>query len=261
MSIRYRMQAWGELWKRYGQVWAHAWAHRQKLAVPDLTAQEAEFLPAALSIQTSPVSPMGRWVAKILMALVAIALAWSIFGQIDIVVSAEGKVIASGYTKTMAAVEVAKVKALHVQEGQRVRQGELLIELDTRMSDSERDKAHGERQNALLQAARSQALLKALETGKEPVLAAVVGVDSVAWQQAKVHLADQWRDYVSKRQRLQDDIESFTQALPLMQQRERDYEELGKERDVAVHAWLERKQARLDVQRQVLRTSAVKAAS
>ena len=55
MSLRHRLQAWGELLGRYRRAWAHAWSHRRELTPPAHTAEEAEFLPAALSLQARPV--------------------------------------------------------------------------------------------------------------------------------------------------------------------------------------------------------------
>ena len=167
MSLRHRLEAWKELRQHYGAVFRHAWQNRDALSLPKFEVHEAEFLPAALSLQAQPVSPAGRWVARILMLLMVVLIAWSTLGKIDIIVNAQGKIIPSDRTKTIASVEVASVRALHVQEGQAVKAGDLLVELDARASDSERDKAIGDEQLARLQAARSRPLLDAMPDGKD----------------------------------------------------------------------------------------------
>ena len=139
MSYKHKFEAWKELFKRYREVWGHFWVQRREMTLPDLKAHEADFLPAALSIQNQPVSPVGRWVARILMLLILVLVVWSVFGRMDIVVNAQGKIIPSGYTKTISSVEVASVHALKVTEGQKVKAGEILIELDSRATDSDRD--------------------------------------------------------------------------------------------------------------------------
>jgi hemolysin D len=48
----------------------------------------------------------------------------------DIIVNANGKIIPSSRTKTIASVDVASVVAIHVVEGQAVKSGDLLVELD-----------------------------------------------------------------------------------------------------------------------------------
>ncbi|KVU22046.1 hypothetical protein WK65_19365 [Burkholderia ubonensis] len=251
MSLRHRWQAWGDLWRRYRDVFLHAWQHRGAVTPPDLKADEAEFLPAALSLQTQPVSPVGRWVARILIALIALVLMWSVFGKVDIVVTATGKIIPSSRTKTIASVEVASVRALHVEEGQKVKAGEVLIELDSRAVESERDKAEGKKLNARLQAARARAMITATVSGKAPRLPAMSDAPEERWQEADEHLQGQWRDYVAKRERLDAQIQHLNQSLPLVAQRARDYAELAKDSDVSQHAYLEKEQARIDLQGQL----------
>jgi hemolysin D len=255
VSFKHRVEAWQELFKRYREVWGHFWAQRHELTLPELKAHEAEFLPAALSIQTQPVSPAGRWVARLLMLLLLVLLVWSVLGQMDIVVNAQGRIIPGGYTKTMASVEVARVRALNVAEGQAVKAGDVLIELDTRVSDSERDKSEGERQTAWLQAERSRAMLKAIETGKAPKLNLTElkpqDLDPQRVHDAHQHVQDQWRDYQAKLIRLEGEISRYSQALPLAIQRAKDYAELAKANDVSQHAWYEKEQARIDLEGQL----------
>lgn len=91
---------------------------------PDLEAHEAEFLPAALqSLQAQAVSPAGRWVARILMAMIAVLILWATLGKIDITVNASGKVIPSGYTKTIASVEIAMCGPGMLKRGRPLRPG------------------------------------------------------------------------------------------------------------------------------------------
>ena len=251
MSMRLHFAAWRDLYARHAEVFAHFWQHRRELTLPQLEAHEAEFLPAALSLQAQAVSPAGRWVARILMAMIVVLILWATLGKIDIAVNASGKVIPSGYTKTIASVEIASVRAVHVEEGQVVKAGDLLVELDTRASDSDRDKAQVRRQTALLQAERSQALIAAVEDGKEPKLKEFEGVSAEQWQEAQSHLQGQWRDFLAKRQRLDSEIQRYSEALVLATRRAKDYAELAKERDVSTHAWLEKEQARIDLQGQL----------
>ena len=99
MSVRHRIQAYGSLLNRYRDVFTHFWGQRQALDGPAIRGHEAEFLPAALALQARPVSPVGRAVAYVLMALVLTLLVWSVVGEVDIVTNASGKVIPSARTK------------------------------------------------------------------------------------------------------------------------------------------------------------------
>jgi hemolysin D len=250
-SFKHRLKAYVDLWRQYKAVFAYHWENRKLLSGKILNETESEFLPAALSLQAKPVSPASRIVAKIMMALVAVLIAWSILGKIDIVVNATGKVIPSSRTKTIASVDTASVVALHVGEGEQVRAGKVLVELDTSATDAERDKAKGDKITALLQAARSKALINAIDNGISPKLAALTGVPADKWQAEQRHLEGQYHDYIAKLKRIEDDIARFSQELPLATQRANDYKELLNNRDVSRHAWLEKEQARLDLEGQL----------
>src|SRR5690606_39430613 len=60
-----------------------------------------------------------------------------------------------------------------------------IFELDTRASDAERDKAEGERETALLDAARARAMLLALESGRQPRLARLGEVAAGRWRRSE----------------------------------------------------------------------------
>lgn len=245
--FKLRVQAWRELLDRYWLHIAHFWSRRHEVSPPDLKAHESEFLPSALSLQAAPVSPAGRWVARILMSLLLVLLLWSVLGRMDIIVNATGKIITSERSKTVASVETARVNALFVEEGQAVKAGDLLIELDTRMSDREQDKAVGDRDTALLQVARSRALLSSIEAGKLQQMAGVAGIPAERVADAQHHLESQWEDFVAKLKRLDGDIANYRRQLPLVTERANDYRVLASTHDVSVHALLEKEQERVEM--------------
>lgn len=247
-GVRHRIDAWRELWKRYQSHFQYFWSRRHQITPPDLKPHESEFLPAALSLQTAPISPATFWITRILISSIVFVLLWSIFGRMDIIVNGTGKVITSERTKSIASVETARIDKLYVQEGQTVSAGDLLIELDTRMSDRERDKAIGDRDAARLQIARSRALLASMDAN---VLQPMAGLDGIAKERildAVEQLQSQWRDHKMKQQRLDGEVARYSRQLPLIAQRAQDYKELAKNHDVSVHAWLEKEQEKAEVE-------------
>jgi hemolysin D len=178
-------------------------------------------------------------------------LLWSIFGHIDIVVNAIGKIIPSERTKTIASVDVASVKALHVQEGQEVKAGDVLIELDATAFDADRDKAKSDQMMALLQMARSRALIAAVDTMKPPRLPKMAGIPEENLEAEQLHLDGQYRDFVAKLRHIEDEIRRCELELPLVTQTAKDYQELAKNHDVSTHAYLEKEQARIDLEGQL----------
>ena len=100
-------------------------------------AVQRQFLPAALEIQEAPPSPAGRSLMATLLVLFVVAVLWACFGYVDIVVTAPGRIVPSGYVKTIQAIETGAVSAIHVQEGDRVRAGQPLISLDPTYADAD----------------------------------------------------------------------------------------------------------------------------
>ena len=107
--------------------------------------EELAFLPAALEIVETPPSPIGRAIGTTIIALFCVALIWATFGHVDIVASASGKVVPSGRVKLIQPFETGVVRAIHVRDGQSVKAGELLIELDPSITAAERAQKEAER--------------------------------------------------------------------------------------------------------------------
>src|SRR5277367_1897052 len=99
--------------------------------------EELEFLPAALEIVESPPSPIGRAIGGTIVALFCLALLWATFGHVDIIASATGKVVPSGRVKLIQPFETGVVRAIRVHDGQSVKVGDALIELDPTMTTAE----------------------------------------------------------------------------------------------------------------------------
>ena len=115
---------------RYITVWRNVWAVRHQLEAPKRTADELAFLPAHLELTDTPISAAPKWTARFIMIFTLLALLWSWFGKIDIVAAASGKTISGGRSKTIQPLETAVVKAIYVNDGQHVKQGERLVELE-----------------------------------------------------------------------------------------------------------------------------------
>jgi hemolysin D len=115
------------------------------------------FLPAALEIQEAPPSPIGRAVLWTVMGLCVSAVAWASLGKVDIVAVASGKVVPNDRVKVIQSVGLGTVKSIRVRDGQRVKAGEILIELDPTLAEADRVRSDDELTNAELELARSQA--------------------------------------------------------------------------------------------------------
>src|SRR5690348_7883383 len=148
--------------RRHLTVWGAAWQEERARplgAVP--SGRAVEFLPAVLEIQEAPPSPIGRAILWTILAVFTAAVTWACLGWVDIVAVAQGKIIPSGYSKVIQPFETGVVAGIHVQNGQAVKAGQLLIELDPTLNRADHDRAANEYHAALVDAARLKALIAA----------------------------------------------------------------------------------------------------
>ena len=104
---------------------------------PQLNDLEREFLPPLLEIQETPPSPIQRKLLWTLIGLIFVSIVWASVGEISIVSTAPGKFIPDGRVKQVQPLESSVVKAIHIKEGQHVEQGQLLLELDTTLTNAD----------------------------------------------------------------------------------------------------------------------------
>ncbi|MEW6707734.1 MAG: HlyD family type I secretion periplasmic adaptor subunit [Pseudomonadota bacterium] len=245
-----------ELLARYKSVFRAAWAARHELAGPKRLADEAAFLPAALSLQETPVHPAPRRAMWVIGAVFSFAVAWSIVGQVDIVAVAQGRIVVSDSSKIVQPLEASVVKAIKVNDGDRVRRGQVLIELDATGAAADRKSVQEQLEAATGEAARSEALLQALKTGQPPQAKAL------PLQEAEL-LRSEWADISAKLAKLEAEgvrrqaelatahqmVAKLEATLPLARQREADYQALTHEGFVAGHAQQDRSRERIELER------------
>ncbi|MBB4098331.1 HlyD family type I secretion periplasmic adaptor subunit [Sphingomonas kyeonggiensis] len=128
-----------------------------------LRTEETDFLPAALEVVERPVSPTARVTAWVLLGLLVVALLWLFLGRVDVVASAPGKLIPADDVKLIQPGSGGIVRAILVRDGQSVRAGQALVELDPTVSDADTAQAGKALETAQLDAARLRAILSALD--------------------------------------------------------------------------------------------------
>lgn len=121
--------------------------------------QELEFLPAVLEVVDSPPSPLGRWIIFTITIFFIIAVTWSVIGKVDIIATAQGKIIPSGKVKVIQPLETGVVRAIHVRDGQAVKAGDVLVELNPTGAAADEARLGRELITAQVNIARLEALL------------------------------------------------------------------------------------------------------
>jgi hemolysin D len=148
-----------------------AWADQNIIDRTSKPKTDHEFLPAALEIMEKPPSPGFRWLLLLLCALFTIAIIWSVFGKIDVVAVAGGKTVPTGNAKTIQPMEIGTVRVIHVRNGQFVRRGDLLLELDPTFANAEEVQSSQTLLAAQIVAARNRALLNHVQGGDASFIA------------------------------------------------------------------------------------------
>jgi hemolysin D len=201
-------------------------------AIARSKASETAFLPAALEIVETPASPAGRAVAATIIAIFCVSLAWASLSDIDIVASAPGKIVASGGTKVIQPFEVGIVRAIHVHDGQRIRSGEILVELDPTINESERNHMIADLTAAQLEIARLKAGLSETDDPVSvfhpPANAPQAQIDmqrnylvkQTAEYRAKITALERQRDQKqAERDTIQATVAKLSEIIPIVQQR------------------------------------------
>ncbi|WP_304850679.1 biotin/lipoyl-binding protein, partial [Hydrogenophaga sp.] len=190
------------LFSRYGASFRHSWQQRATTDHTPRLQHEARFELAEVSLAETPASPAPRLTVWLLMGFFVLALLWAIFGRIDVVATAQGKIVPNDRIKTIQSFGIASVKAIHVSDGQRVKAGDVLIELDATTLQAETDRLVGEQSAAALQVARGQALLGALGAGHEPLLKRPADAEDARFLEAQRLLAGQYAEFAARLSRI-----------------------------------------------------------
>jgi hemolysin D len=199
---------------------------------PRRRGSELVFLPAALEIVETPASPMGRAIAGTIALFFVVALAWAFLGSVDIIATASGKIVPTGRTKVLQPFETGVVRAIHVQDGQAVKAGDVLVELDATINGAERDRIRKDLIVSRLDVARLRA---ALSPAADPAAAFAppAGASPAQVEVQESLLLNQREEIRSKlasldRQIAQNEgnraavaatVNKLTLAIPLLQQR------------------------------------------
>lgn len=263
-----------ELLARYRAIFGAAWGLRPELAGPRRLADEAAFLPAALSLQDTPVHPAPRRLAFALIALFLLALLWAVFGKVDIVAVAQGRVVVSERTKLIQPLERSVVKRVLVKDGDRVSAGQPLVELDPTAASADKATVDEALKATVSDVQRARSLLFALLNSEQTMTAGRAPSPKIAssfpasWPAAETaaahsQLQAEWADISAKLAKLgaevmrrQAEIATARELLaklettvPLARQREEDFRKLADQGFMAGHAGQDRTRERIELER------------
>ncbi len=128
-------------------------------AAPSRHADWGDFSPAAIAMQQRPPRLVARMVTLSLCLMAVAAAAYAYVAHMDVVVSSQGTVMTPGRSKVVQPLEAGVVKAIKVRDGQKVRAGDVLVELDPTSSQADTERLQREFAEVRAEVDRLQALL------------------------------------------------------------------------------------------------------
>jgi hemolysin D len=231
-------------------------------------AVRREFLPAAMELEATPASPIGRAVIWLIVSLFVFAVAWAAIGKVDVIAVAEGSIVPSGKSRTVQPSMLGVVAEIRVENGDQVRAGQPLIVLDStltsadvkRLRESIRKREHRverlERfvqsvntETEALSADRTRAVQTvSLDSGfQDPLLATQIQ----AFRTKDLALQQQKRAREGELASATALVRRLEQVLPLMQERADAINTLQRQGMAARMQWLELEQGIVDTRGQL----------
>lgn len=96
-----------------------------------------QYHPALIRLQQTSPHPTGRRVLWALLTLVAFLVAWACWGRLDIIAVAQGRLVPASRLKIIQPAEAGIVRDILVKEGDKVRSGQVLMRMDSLVSETD----------------------------------------------------------------------------------------------------------------------------
>ncbi len=98
-----------------------------------------EFMPSALEIAETPASPLGSGIIISIFLIMFTFILWASISKVDEVAVSRGKIVPNGRVKIVQTLEEGIVNNILVEEGERVEKGQILLELDSKIKEIDRE--------------------------------------------------------------------------------------------------------------------------
>jgi HlyD family secretion protein len=205
---------------------------------PKILSPEAlDFAPSLLAIQESPPARLPRAVMYTVSALFVILLLWAIFGKLNIIASADGRLMPETYVKIVQPADAGIVQEILVKEGEVVQAGQVLLRMDTKLAEADAKTIGGDLSHRALQLRRIDAELSGKPLSRKaddpPDLFRQIESQYRDHRQSFEDSLGQAREALKKTQR---EHEAATEVLiklqqitPILKQQADSYADMGKD--------------------------------
>lgn len=217
------------------------------------------FSTAAISIQARPPSYIARMVSLTICGVALVVIIYAFLAHIDIVVSAQGRVIPSGKSKVIQPLESGVVKEIFVRDGQAVRAGTVLLTLDQTTTDADRQRLQYELWESEADVARLNALLgghsrfslgndvpKEILANQQAILASRLTEQQSRMASLEADVARRQADFDA----VASNVQQIRNSLPLVEKKHHMREELAKTGHIAETGLIETKLELINLQKE-----------
>lgn len=225
-----------------------------------LSREALAFAPALLAIQESPPAPLPRAVLYTVAVLVGLLMLWAGFGKLDVIASAQGRLIPRTYDKIVQPAEAGIVREILVREGQSVAAGQVLVRMDRQDAQADSKALATALAMKSLQLHRIDAEL----TGSALTRRADEPAD--LFERVQAQYEDHRRAYLSALAQSQDSLrrarrdeqagvdtlDKLRRTKPLLQAQAQTYADLGKDGDVSRMQVYEKQQQYIENEQDLL---------
>lgn len=115
-----------------------------KRFLPEAEPDPLDFSPPLLRLQESSPNPLGRKVVQTMLILLGCIFLWALWGRLDIVAVAEGKLVPQSYVKIVQPAESGIVKEILTREGETVKAGQTLLRMDALLTEADANSLQAE---------------------------------------------------------------------------------------------------------------------
>jgi HlyD family secretion protein len=217
---------------------------------------DRDFSPRLLGTRDDPPAPLPRLMVGLVALLFLGLLAWAVFGRLDIVARAEGRLVPTSRVQVVQPLDGGRIADILVDEGDVVAAGQPLLRMDPRLSRPDLERFQRELELARLQRRRIDATLSGEPFERapddDPALFSQVRSEYVSERQAH-RGAVETRNAALERAIQELDVaravrDKLERTLVVDREYEQAYAELGEEQAVARLDILERRRARIEAE-------------
>ena len=221
--------------------------------------QENGFSPRLLEVVNTPPLPLPRVMLYVLFALVLLLIIGSVFGQLDIVARARGKLVPQTRIKIAQPFEGGRISKILVKDGDIVKAGQSIMLMDTQLSEADTEKLRAELASSKIMLRSINAELEDKDFNRreddKAELFKNVHEKYEARRKSYLHTVTQQTAILNQsKQELSasnEIYEKLKQTLPIHQENEKNILKLGKKGYVSKLDILEKQRVRIEAERDV----------